>query len=185
MVSGSLVFYELRCTETALLGHPTTGQVQGCGGCLLKVSNGVRRTAFWVVASLVLGLTVLGLSSRDLAQAPAPAQPAPSPATPTQTQKDQGIPDAPSAVQPPAPAPENPLPTPGNAGQQPAPMPIRKPGPSARQCAAGHQSVHAPADQHPHRARRRSDQGSVRRSRETVYHHQEREPGHGSGDGEG
>ncbi len=99
---------------------------------MLKVSNGVRRTACRVIAGLALGLALFGLTSMDLAQAPAPTAPTPSPSSTPQTQKDQGIPDAPSAVQPPA--PENPLPAP-SPGAQPLPVAIRKSGSPARECA--------------------------------------------------
>lgn len=74
------------------------------------------------------GLAFVGLASGLLAgQAAAPA-PAQNPAANSQSQspqnqKDQGIPDAPSAVQPPV-APENPLPSvPENTGEQAAPTP--------------------------------------------------------------
>jgi len=54
-------------------------------------------------------------------QAGTPASPAPAAAqnpTSGQNPKDQGIPDAPSAVQPPQPAPESPVPPPANAQGQ-------------------------------------------------------------------
>ena len=123
MVSASLIFYELRCTKTALWGIPLQDKFTLAEVAVLKVSNGVRRTACRVIASLALGLTLLGQTSRDWAQTTTPAQPTPSP---SQTPKDQGIPDAPSAVQPPA--PENPLPAP-SPGTQPPPAPSENQAP--------------------------------------------------------
>jgi len=83
----------------------------------------------------------LSLASGVLAgQDTAGAAPTPSGSTRSQSQtsgqnqnqKDQGIPDAPSAVQPPQPAPENPLPTPANPGEQtPRTAPENQPPPQA------------------------------------------------------
>lgn len=81
----------------------------------------IQRTGLKVVGGLAVGLWLMGLGSGFVAgQASAAQSAAPS----SQAQKDQGIPDAPSAVQPPKPPPENPMPPQGNTqgptGQAPA-----------------------------------------------------------------
>jgi VWFA-related protein len=74
------------------------------------------------MSSLILFIFILILAPGFLSgQAGTPASPAPAAAqnpTSGQNPKDQGIPDAPSAVQPPQPAPESPVPPPGNAQGQ-------------------------------------------------------------------
>jgi VWFA-related protein len=74
------------------------------------------------MSSLILVVFILTLAPGFLnGQAGTPASPAPAAAqnpTSGQNPKDQGIPDAPSAVQPPQPAPESPVPPPGNAQGQ-------------------------------------------------------------------
>ena len=107
------------------LGHPTTVKFMARRFGLLKSFKGLGRTAV-----VVIGIVFAGLGSGVLAsQAPAAQPAAQSPASSTQTQKDQGIPDAPSAVQPPAPAPENSLPAAGSAGRQAAPTPAENQAP--------------------------------------------------------
>ncbi len=77
------------------------------------------------MSSLILVVFILTLAPGFLnGQAGTPASPAPAAAqnpTSGQNPKDQGIPDAPSAVQPPQPAPESPVPPPGNAQGQTTP----------------------------------------------------------------
>ena len=86
-----------------------------------------------LAAGLTAGLALAGFTSGYLAgQASTTTPPAQNAAASsaqqdTQSQKDQGVPDAPSAVQPPAPPPESPLPAaPGNPG---APAPFENQAP--------------------------------------------------------
>jgi VWFA-related protein len=82
------------------------------------------------LAGLAVVVAFVGLTSGWLAgQAPATEPAAQSPSSSTQNQKDQGMPDAPSAVQPPAPAVENPLPKAGNGERPAAPTPAENQAP--------------------------------------------------------
>src|SRR5579863_3778769 len=100
-------------------GHPTTYKFTVRGFGLRKFFKRSRRAGWVVLASLGVGLTSLYLVGQSAPAAP-PAQstPASAPDKTSQKQKDDGIPDAPSAVQPPQPAPENPLPAAPNPQEQ-------------------------------------------------------------------
>src|ERR1700730_5300000 len=93
-------------------GHPNTYKFKGGGSCLLKSLRRFRLARRMVIASLAV-IWVSGVLAGQSTAAPAPTQTAPAN---SQNQKDQGVPDAPSTVQPPTPAAENPLSAPANPG---------------------------------------------------------------------
>ena len=109
-----------------LAGHPTTDKFRARRFGLLKSFLRLSRAGWGTLAGLAAVVVFLGMTSGFLAgQAPAKGAAAQNASSSAQSQKDQGIPDAPSAVQPPAPAPalENPPPQAGSTGRQPAPTP--------------------------------------------------------------
>src|ERR1700687_2112300 len=103
-------------------GHPNTYKFTMREFSLRKSFRQIRRTGWKVIGGRAVGLAVLSLSSVFLAAQASTAAPAsqsaPSSQNPNNNSKDQGIPDAPSTVQPPKPAPENPMPTPESPGGQ-------------------------------------------------------------------
>src|SRR3954464_372892 len=86
----------------------------------------LRRLVMWflVVATVTIAPSAsLATQNSDIgSQTSPPAQTSEQKATPDPNQQNQGIPDAPSTVQPPAPLPQPP-PTPQSEQQQPAPAP--------------------------------------------------------------
>src|SRR5450631_2524652 len=106
-------------------GHPNTYKFTMREFSLRKSFRRFRRARWKVIGGLAVSLAVVSLSSVFLAgqasTTTSPSQSAHSSQSPNTHSKDQGIPDAPSTVQPPKPAPENPMPLPENPpGQTPS-----------------------------------------------------------------
>ncbi len=122
-----LVVYSstVRCTETALQGIPlhTSFKVRGFG--LLKDFKRLRRAQWAVLAGMAISVSSVFLAGQAASPASATQSTPATAQNPNsgENQKDQGIPDAPSTVQPPQPAPESPMPPRENPQGQARPTP--------------------------------------------------------------